>query len=85
MVSSYSGTNSQPVDYSTSWQIALASLDSVASEIEKENQNKMPNTNQNWSLVTLNHSEMRGGNPAPRIEWFLDGKNITKEVSWLIS
>jgi len=30
-------------------------------------------------------SEMRGGNPAPRIEWFLDGKNVTKEVSDLFS
>lgn len=24
---------------------------------------------------------MRGGNPAPQIEWLLDNKNITKEVS----
>ena len=26
---------------------------------------------------------MRGGNPAPQIEWFLDGKSISKEVSSL--
>lgn len=24
---------------------------------------------------------MRGGNPAPQIEWLLDNKNVTKEVS----
>lgn len=26
-------------------------------------------------------SEMRGGNPEPRIEWILDGRNVSKEVS----
>lgn len=69
---SHKQTHTQTLTFFSLWNKKKQSQNTQRLILE-ENKNRM---------VTC---EIRGGNPAPQIEWILEGKNISKEVSIFFS